>query len=608
MQFKFRSLAAGFILLYAGFCGCDSAQSKNVPSGFGYSEFNEIVRYAVGHYLDPQGIDFARSYVGAAEAALKSLPYPLMLMTREYHANRDKVRDALRIVPGKPVELDGPKKGYFIFVPDYTELENLNKKRQDQERNELAKLSEVERAKIFEQQKERLQKEQAFIEKTWKAISFAKKDYEDIVAWIDASKGNYSQLPSTSKGENPFEKDPFGMHHVHFAAANGFLNAMDPHSGVMDKDSWNRIRRESQDSSFEGIGAILRGGGTQDVVVETPLPGSPALNAGLRAGDIIRKVDGKEVGSLLLSAVVKRIRGKKDTTVNLFVERPVELRSLDVKIKRGLIVIKAVSSKYMSKENVGVIKLSSFLYEDENPSALVKREYRHLMRAAKKNLSGLVIDLRNNPGGDLDEAIRTTGLFLPEGVVVVRIKGREGTEDRKNSSEPIIPMSGNFPKIPIIVLINAGSASASEILASALMDHNAALVLGERSFGKASVQGLRPYGDVFIKLTTARYYAPKDYTIQVQGVVPDIRVSDEPDGTFRPHFREEDMWKHLPELETRKEDAPRRAWLARLKGAVGGNAAAEQYLAKHGKDALKPDYMLVRAMSYLEAMRRRPHP
>ena len=608
MQFKFRSLAAGFILLYAGFCGCDSAQSKNVPSGFNYNEFNKIVRYAVGHYLDPQGIDFARSYVGAAEAGLKSLPYPLMLMTREYYANRDKIRDPLRIVPGKPVELDGSKKAYFVFVPDYAALEQLNKQRQAQERNELSKLSEAARAKLFEQQKVKLLAEQAFVEKTWKQIAFSKKDYEDIVAWIEVNKGKYEQLPPTHKGENPFEKDPFGMHYVHFAAANGFLSAMDPHSGVMDKDSWNRIRRESQDSSFEGIGAILRGGGTQDVIVETPLPGSPALNAGLRAGDIIRKVDGKGVETLPLSAVVKRIRGKKDTVVSLFVERPVELRSLDVKIKRGLIVIKAVSSRYMPKENVGIIKLSSFLYEDDPPSALVKREYHRLVREAKKELSGLVIDLRNNPGGDLDEAIRTTGLFLPEGVVVVRIKGREGTEDRRNGGAPIVPMSGNFPATPIIVLINAGSASASEILASALMDHNAALVLGERSFGKASVQGLRPQGDVFIKLTTARYYAPKDYTIQVQGVVPDIQISEEPDGSFRPHFREEDMWKHLPELETRKAEPARRAWLARLKTAVGDNGTSERFLTKHGKDALKPDYMLVRALPYLQEMRRRPHP
>ncbi len=608
MQFKFRSFAAGIILLYAGFCGCDSAQSKNVPAGFSYSDFNEIIRYAVGNYLDPQAIDTARSYVGAAEAALRSLPYPLMLMTRDYYANRDKLLDRFRVVPGKPIEIDGSKKAFIIFEPDYVAMEKLNKERQEQERNELSKLSEAERAKRFEEQKERAQKEQAFAEKSWKEVAFEKKDYEEIVAWIDANKDKYNRLPSTAKGENPFEKDPFGMHHVHFAAANGFLGAIDPHSGVIDRDSWNRIRKESQDSSFEGIGAILRGGGSQDVVVETPLPGSPALNAGLRAGDIIRKVDDKPVDLLPLSAVVKRIRGKKETVVTLFIERPVELRSLEVKIKRGLIVIKAVSSTYLPKENIGVIKISSFLYEDENPSALVKREYRHLTREAKKKLSGLVIDLRNNPGGDLDEAIRTTGLFLPDGAVVVKIKGPRGTEDRRNTNAPIIPMSGNQPSLPVIVLINAGSASASEILASALMDHNVALVLGERSFGKATVQGLRQNGDVYIKLTTARYYAPKDYTIQVHGVVPDIQVSDEADGGFRPHFREEDMWKHLPQLEARKPDPARAAWVARLKSAVGDNRAAEGYLKQHSKDALKPDYMLVRSMAYLEAMRRRPFP
>lgn len=607
MQFKFRSIIAGFILLYAAFCGCDAAQSKNVPAGFGYGQFKEIVRYAAGHYLDPQGIDFGRSYVGGAEAALKSLPYPLMIMTREYYENREKIQEPHRVVPGKVLELPG-KAGFFVFAPDYVALQKKTKAYNARERKDLKQASAAERAKIFEKQRERLQKEQAFVEQSWKKVSFSRKDFEDVVAWIEANRQNYSTLPETHKGENPFEKDPFGMHHVYFAAINGFLSAMDPHSGVMDKESWTRIRRESQDSSFEGIGAILRGGGTQDVVVETPLPGSPALTAGLRAGDIIRKVDGKAIESLPLNAVVKRIRGKKDTVVTLFVERPVELRQLAIKIKRGLIVIKAVSSKYMADEKVGVVKISSFLYEDEYPSALVKREYRRLLRQSKNQMRGLVIDLRNNPGGDLDEAIRTTGLFLPEDSVVVRIKGREGTEARRNPGSPIVAMNGKFAAIPIVVLVNAGSASASEILASALMDHSMALVVGERTFGKASVQGLQPYGDVFIKLTTHRYYAPNDYTIQVYGVRPDIAISDEPDGSFRPHFREEDMWKHLPELEVRKTDPARQAWVNKLQAMVGGNAGAEKYLRSHEKDALKPDYMLRRAMSYLNAMRRTPHP
>ena len=160
----------------------------------------------------------------------------------------------------------------------------------------------------------------------------------------------------------------------------------------------------------------------------------------------------------------------------------------------------------------------------------------------------------------------------------------------------------------MIVLIDSGSASASEIVASALMDHNAALVVGERSFGKASVQGVHTRGDVKIKLTTERYYAPRGYTVQVYGVVPDIEISDTSSGDFPPSFREEDMWRHLPELERREKDPVREGWIGNLRSIVGKNEAAEKYLAAHKGDAVRPDYMLQRALSYFEALSKYPTP
>ena len=584
---------------------CDAAQSKTVPPGFGQDDFTNIVSYARRYYLDPGSVDISRSYVGAAEAALKSLPYPLVLMSKSFYEKRSEIQDADRIMPGK-VEKVGGSDEYLVFVPDYVQIDKRDKGITKRDRK--LKLTPAQRAKRFAENRARIKKEQRFVESAWNQVAFSKKDFQKIVKWISENRSRYNQPPSTYKGEHPYEKDPFGMHHVFFAAANGFIQMMDPHSGILDRESWARIRRESQDSSFEGIGALLRGGGTRDVVVETPLPGSPALKAGLRAGDIIRKVDGKTIESLPLSQVVKRIRGKKATVVALFVERPTELRSLTIRIKRDVIELKAVSSRYRADEGLGILKISSFLYDTDRTSVAVRREYQALLRKAGKPLKGLIIDLRNNPGGDLDEAINTTGLFLPEDKVVVTIKRRNRTRNRRNRGEPMIPMRGGKSRFPVIVLINAGSASASEILASALMDHSAALVLGDRSFGKASVQGLQPRGDVILKLTTARYYAPKGYTIQVYGVQPDIRVSDEPDGTFPPRFREEDMWRHLPELTRRKADSAREAWLEKLKAAVGKNEAAEQYLKKHKNDALKPDYMLTRALGYLKAMKRYPRP
>ena len=565
-----------FIILtfYIAFCGCDPAQSKNVPSDFVKEHFDELVSYSVREYLNPDSIDISRAYVGAASAALKSFPYPLMLMSKEFYENRKKFQDASRFDSGTGA-CAGSGKSYVIFEPDYVKMEKLVDRTRKVEQKRIEKMDKAEKLKYFQESRDKLKAEQKFREQTWKKVAFTRKDFYRVMGWIKKNKDNptYQKPPATYKGENPYAKDPFGMHHAYFAATNGFLQTLDPHSGVIDRESWDRIRKESEDSSFEGIGALLRGGGTRDVIVETPLPGSPALNSGLKAGDIIRKVDGKSIDSLPLSQVVKRIRGKKDTIVALYVERPAELKFLTVKIKRGLIVQKSVSSRYLPEKKVGVIKLNSFLYSSDaaKPTGLVKAEYKKLTEQAGGKLKGLVLDLRNNSGGDLREAITISGLFVPRGKVVVKIKGKDdySQSSKRNPISPMVPMKGDRPAFPVVVLINGGSASASEIVASALMDHGVALVLGERSFGKASVQTLHPWGDVILKLTSARYYAPEGYTIQVHGVKPDIEISDELDGTFPPRFREEDMWQHLPRLVNRKESPARKAWVEKLSKICG---------------------------------------
>ena len=229
--------------------------------------------------------------------------------------------------------------------------------------------------------------------------------------------------------------------------------------------------------------------------------------------------------------------------------------------------------------------------------------YKKLLKKSNLNLDALVLDLRANPGGYLEEAVKVADLFLPSNKIVVKVKAKNRSRSLKTRKSAMIK------DIPLLILINSGSASASEILASALMDHNKALVLGERSFGKATVQSVeKSISETLMKITSARYYAPRDYTVQVSGVYPDIKLSNELDGSFPPRFREENMWDHLPRLEKRKARPKRLRWIKKLKSFVGKNSMAEKYIKAHKDDALRPDYMLLRSLAYIHAMQRYPKP
>jgi len=602
-----------FVSLYFGFCGCDSAQSRSIPKNFGQNEFDEIINYSIANYYDPKMINVKRAYINAAEYALKSLPYSLMIYPEGFYRNIKNYVSPDRIIPIKKEIKLNPEDKYVILEPDYVELENLSKKKEQMLKN----LSLKERVELSKKIQEEIKKEQKALDDLWQLVDFSRNDFLKIMQFIQNNIDKYKELPPTesSKKNKEEEYKDFGINYVYFFAANGFLSSFDPHSGLIDMESWDKMRKESEDASFEGIGALLRGGGTSEVVVETPLPGSPAVKSGLKAGDVIKKVNGESIEGLPLNEVVKKIRGPKDTIVELEIERPKEMRILNLKIKRGIIEQKAVSSMYLPESpfkdflslKVGIIKINSFLYDKIPPSEMIRKEYYSLMEKSEGKLEGLIVDLRNNPGGDLDEAIKVAGLFLPENALVVEIRGKGGlSEKRKN---PVSPLILNNRQIPIIVLVNAGSASASEIFASALMDHNMALIVGERTFGKATVQGLRRIGDVIIKITTARYYAPNGYTIQVFGVIPDISISEELDGSFPPKFREEDMWKHLPELEKRPPDPKRLEWVEKLKKlAEPMSKKAEEYIKKHENDAIKPDAMLIRVLPYIKAMKVYPTP
>jgi C-terminal peptidase prc len=594
-----------FLLIFAIF-SCNPAQGKNVPLAFSRDDFEEIVHYTLNNYIDPSSINTSRAYIGAASAGLEALPYPLFFYPEDFFNNRKDVMLPERIMPGKVIKID-KKDPYIIFVPDYEALEKQNKTFEEKRKLSHKKMTETQMIQEGERLRKQLDEEKAAFESSWEKIPFTSEDVAKVIQWIEDNQTEYSRLPPSYKGADPFEEDPFGMNHIYFAAANGIMQTIDPHSAVIDNRTWEKIVKEASDSSFEGIGAMLRGGGNLEVVVETPLANSPSLKAGVRAGDIIRKVDGTPVDGLPLSDVVKKIRGKRDTMVVLSIERPPVRSFHEISIQRSIIDQKGVSSDYLPEQNIGYIKVTSFLFEPNHPEKstgnMIINEFDNLQQKSG-GLSGLVIDLRNNPGGYLDEAVRVSGLFIEKGSVAVQTRGRgTGLRPLRTSDRPVIPAS-----LPVIVLINAGSASASEILASALMDHKRALIVGERSFGKASVQGMEPMGNFKIKLTTARYYAPQGYTIQASGVIPDIDISEELAGNFPPRFREEDMWKHLPRLEKRAEDSARENWVNKLKSEAANSKEADIYIEEHKNDARRTDYALIRSLPYFNAMKKYPSP
>lgn len=296
------------------------------------------------------------------------------------------------------------------------------------------------------------------------------------------------------------------------AAINGMLASLDPHSNFLDLNNFSEMQVDTR-GEFGGLGIeVTMENGFVRVV--SPIDGTPAAEAGIQAGDYITDIDGTPVQGMNLNDAVDLMRGPVDTEITLTIARP-DVEPFEVVLVRAVITIESVRSRV--ERNVGYIRITRFT-EQTQPG--LERALEDIRAEAGDNLEGLVLDLRNNPGGLLEQAISVSDSFLEQGEIV-STRGRHAEDTTRFNARPGDLAEG----LPLIVLINGGSASASEIVAGALQDHHRAIVVGTSSFGKGSVQTIMELpGNVAMKLTTARYYTPSGRSIQAVGIVPDIVV------------------------------------------------------------------------------------
>jgi carboxyl-terminal processing protease len=299
-------------------------------------------------------------------------------------------------------------------------------------------------------------------------------------------------------------------------AINGMITSLDPHSRYMNEQAWHDMQ-ETTHGEFGGLGIEVT---MEDglVKVVSPMDGTPAARAGIMSGDLITSIDGDAVQGLTLEQAVNKMKGPVHTTTKLKIERKGADKPIDVSIEREIIQVKPVSFR-TNGGDIGYIRISSF--NEQTTEGLHKAVADIMKEIPQDKLAGYVVDLRNNPGGLLDQAVSVSGTFLARGEVV-STRGRTPEETQRYSAR-----TGDLTKgKPLVVLINGGSASASEIVAGALHDHKRATLIGSRSFGKGSVQTIIPLGtgNGALALTTARYFTPSGHSIQAKGITPDIEV------------------------------------------------------------------------------------
>ncbi len=338
-------------------------------------------------------------------------------------------------------------------------------------------------------------------------------------------------------------------------AIAGMLNGLDPHSAYLDADAFKELQVGTH-GEFGGLGIEV---GMEDGVVKviSPIEDTPAYQAGIKPGDFIIKIDDTLIKGMSLNDAVKRMRGKPGSKIVLTIIRKNEPKPFEITLVRAIIKVQSVKSKLL-EPGYGFVRITQF---QEMTGQNLATALEKLVKENKGPLKGLVLDLRNDPGGLLTGAVAVSSAFLPRDALVVYTEGR--TEDAKmrltanpdnylrssSDKDYLATVPASIKSVPLIVLVNAGTASASEIVAGALQDHKRAVIMGEQTFGKGSVQTVLPLGNgTGIKLTTARYYTPGGRSIQAKGIEPDILVEDpasvgRDSGIFR--LREADLNKHL---------------------------------------------------------------
>ncbi|WP_321469070.1 S41 family peptidase [Halarcobacter sp.] len=377
---------------------------------------------------------------------------------------------------------------------------------------------------------------------------------QSLIANEEAPETSQSRFESLSKltqvigTVEKYYVDDVKLEEIVDKALKGLMQELDAHSTYLDKKSSKEMSIQTS-GEFGGLG-ITVGMRNGALTVISPIDDTPAYKAGVEAGDIILKIDDKSTLNMTLDEAVSLMRGKPKTKIVLTVVREGENKPVKIDIIRDIIKIKSVFSKTIENEDLLYVRVSSF---DKNVTRVMKNEIKN-----RPNIKGIILDLRNNPGGLLTQAIGVVDLFVNSGVIVSQ-KGRNIADEEKFNANP----TNTVTNVPLVVLVNGGSASASEIVSGALQDHKRAIIVGEKTFGKGSVQAILPITQdrsENIKLTVAKYYLPSGRTIQATGITPDVfayagEAVKEKNSEFK--IKEADLKKHL-EVELEKENGTKK--------------------------------------------------
>lgn len=371
-------------------------------------------------------------------------------------------------------------------------------------------------------------------------------------------------------------------------AIKGMMSGLDPHSSYLDEKSFKHLK-EGTTGEFGGLGIEV---GMEDGLIKviSPIDDTPAQRAGIQPGDLIFRIDDKSVKEMELDEAVKLMRGKPGTEIKLSIIRETSDKPLTITLKRAVIKVKSVKFRLLEKD-FGYLRISSF---QSRTSEQLKKALKTLVKENNKQaLKGLILDLRNNPGGVLNGSVDVTDVFLDKGLIVYT-QGRIKDSELRFSASRGDALNG----VPIVVLVNGGSASASEIVAGALQDHRRAIIMGSNTFGKGSVQTIKPLTrTTAIKLTTARYYTPSGRSIQAEGIIPDIKLAnislEEKEKSSLSQIKEADLKGHL---EHKKDKKPSKKSTA-SPHKTGGKSD------KDADDEEKPrDYALHEALNLLKGL------